>query len=229
MYCKVQNCRFPSSHVTLGHKCGKCGNFGHGILECGNHEKVLNLFIKYGNDRLPISKVCQIVNCKFPKLHTSDGHQCNYCGKFHGPNECIVNNDIVKNIIQSNQEILDCLPNKHYTDFNAGMGCLVYVKRDNNTLSGIFMHSDNWGQYGPRSDDTPIYYKFIENFKHCNKVKCPICRNENNIYSLSTIIDGSNVDSCNICLSTSKEKYVKLNYCNHAISCKSCFRQYLKT
>ena len=34
--CKAINCRFKTTHITAGHKCGKCGKYGHGQVECGN-------------------------------------------------------------------------------------------------------------------------------------------------------------------------------------------------
>lgn len=34
VYCSVKECRFPCYHVTSGHKCGNCGKYGHGVIEC---------------------------------------------------------------------------------------------------------------------------------------------------------------------------------------------------
>ena len=41
MYCKVLKCKFPSSHVTLGHKCGRCNKYGHGEIECNKLEMII--------------------------------------------------------------------------------------------------------------------------------------------------------------------------------------------
>ena len=41
--CKVKNCNFKYSHVTSGHKCGTCGEYGHGQLECGNIQMINEL------------------------------------------------------------------------------------------------------------------------------------------------------------------------------------------
>ena len=38
--CKVEGCRYPLSHSTPGHTCGKCYRPGHGIMECGNPDKI---------------------------------------------------------------------------------------------------------------------------------------------------------------------------------------------
>ncbi len=41
--CKVQGCRYSTSHSTESHKCGKCQQFGHGQVECGNLQKMKSL------------------------------------------------------------------------------------------------------------------------------------------------------------------------------------------
>ena len=39
-YCKVNYCRFADKHTTFGHRCGKCGKYGHGQMECGDEELI---------------------------------------------------------------------------------------------------------------------------------------------------------------------------------------------
>jgi len=41
--CKVQGCRYSTSHSTDAHQCGKCHQFGHGQIECGNSQKMKRL------------------------------------------------------------------------------------------------------------------------------------------------------------------------------------------
>ena len=45
---------------------------------------------------------------------------------------------------------------KIYTRINAGLGSYYYVRRRDIhlELEIFFMHSDDWGQYGPESDRT---------------------------------------------------------------------------
>ena len=49
----------------------------------------------------------------------------------------------------------------------AGMGCMMYVKRDDfkSKPEYFFMHSDSWGQYGVETDDRPKLAKFLEGYK----------------------------------------------------------------
>jgi len=61
-------------------------------------------------------------------------------------------------------------PNKIYTILYAGMGCSMYVRRDNYDsdavgLKGFFMHTDAWGQYGVASDDTRKVEMFIDGYR----------------------------------------------------------------
>ena len=51
-YCKVNYCRYPDKHTTFGHRCGKCGGYGHGQMECGNDELMEDLR-NYRNEILP--------------------------------------------------------------------------------------------------------------------------------------------------------------------------------
>lgn len=53
-----------------------------------------------------------------------------------------------------------------YTIVNVGMGCVVYLKYNNNTksISGYFVHGDNNGQYG--INDVPKALKFVKNYKY---------------------------------------------------------------
>lgn len=34
MFCKVKGCRYPDFHVSSGHHCPNCKQFGHGQFEC---------------------------------------------------------------------------------------------------------------------------------------------------------------------------------------------------
>ena len=76
-YCKVRNCRYPSTHTTLGHTCGKCKKIGHGRLECDNDFLVneLELF----DDKLPLEFQCTYINCSKKEYHKNDAHICDVC------------------------------------------------------------------------------------------------------------------------------------------------------
>ena len=88
IYCKVKNCRFPKSHVTVSHKCGKCNEYGHGVVECNDMTKKNNLLL-YHDDEMPDTLNCTIHDCKKSNTHTNDAHHCELCGvRGHGGYIC---------------------------------------------------------------------------------------------------------------------------------------------
>lgn len=62
--------------------------------------------------------------------------------------------------------ILKNIPGKVYCIINAGMGCSWFIRRKGVTakLQKFFMHSDNYGQYGPGTDDRPKLEVFISGY-----------------------------------------------------------------
>lgn len=57
--------------------------------------------------------------------------------------------------------------------FDAGMGCIYYMKRaqmNSTELHGFFMHSDCWGQYGEASDDRPKLAQFLFGYEEKPKI-----------------------------------------------------------
>lgn len=74
--CKVRGCRNALFHTTAGHKCGKCGEHGHGRIECGSQEK-RDALTRYHSDTVPAP--CQVDGCSHPSLHITEGHLCPRC------------------------------------------------------------------------------------------------------------------------------------------------------
>ena len=73
MFCKVSNCRFSNFHTTRSHKCGRCGHFGHGQLECRSDEHK-NALSQYFHEELPQDKWCKFDYCEARKYHTTESH-----------------------------------------------------------------------------------------------------------------------------------------------------------
>jgi hypothetical protein len=57
-------------------------------------------------------------------------------------------------------------PGRIYIIVPAGMGCCWYIRRNDvgQPIETFFMHSDNWGQYGPESSDVPQLQNFIRDY-----------------------------------------------------------------
>ena len=98
-YCRVRGCRYKHSHVTSGHRCGKCNKNGHGQVECNNTTLIEHLE-HFADNVLPNDKHCTMEECYNRNLHTTRAHHCEYfnCGENHSITECplIIN---VKQII----------------------------------------------------------------------------------------------------------------------------------
>lgn len=107
MFCKVRNCRYNTTHVTMGHICGTCHELGHGQMECGNENSILSLR-SYHGDRLGPDQYCR--RCR-SDVHTSEGHFCNECKTFGESCSCVTTSAIVcptcrkDNVIFSNQPV----------------------------------------------------------------------------------------------------------------------------
>ena len=59
-------------------------------------------------------------------------------------------------------KIFDLIPNQIFLCAYIGMGCCIYVKRDNINaeIKTFIMHSDAWGQYGYGACDVPELNRF---------------------------------------------------------------------
>ena len=85
--CMVAGCRFPYSHVTCAHLCGKCKKYGHGQIECGK-KNMTDYLINYFTDEITPDKYCTIIGCKNKKTHTKEAHHCEICLERHFYKEC---------------------------------------------------------------------------------------------------------------------------------------------
>ena len=106
--CKVLQCRYNKTHVTRGHKCGKCGMYGHGIIECTN-TRYLSELHQYYNDVVPVELQCRVENCRFYMYHTIDAHNCNICKQRdpHSERNCPKNTfDIKCPICRTNNKLV---------------------------------------------------------------------------------------------------------------------------
>lgn len=181
--CKVKGCRFSNTHIAAGHRCGTCGKFGHGQVECKNPTAYNYLMDTTKDDLLPKMMHCSSNGCTSIDTHTIEAHVCLVCSERHPQEECPVSpapkrDYTIGNIMAesttghftsqfaSAKESLGDAPGKKYTTVYAGMGCSLYIKRSSHTapLYGYFMHTDSWGQYGPKSDDRPTLELFLKGF-----------------------------------------------------------------
>ncbi len=169
--CKIYGCRYANTHVTNGHKCGKCNCFGHGQVECGDENKYKSLQ-KYFSDVLPNLEFCQVRNCSHPHLHKTSGHSCRFCGKHQGHmKQCPIINPsyLFDDPKQVGLDITDEIKNininiGHYVMRYGGMGSFWYVRNNNGNIEYFFLHSDSMGQYGEDTSHIPRLNAFLYNY-----------------------------------------------------------------
>ena len=178
-YCIVQGCRFPSTHLTKSHKCGKCGKFGHGQIECSNSFLIEQLNFQSNTIKLPRELYCESLYCPCSWSHTSESHYCLQCEERHIETKCPSRCDImcepseIQNVIQDAKAQFGTTPGKIFTTVYSGQGCEWYAKRNspNNQISLFFMHGDSWGQYGADCDDRDKLKNFCYGYRHIDTGK----------------------------------------------------------
>jgi hypothetical protein len=178
-YCKVANCRYADTHTTVAHKCGKCGGYGHGQIECGKLAAIQNLSFYFLETVAPEDR-CAVACCPNSATHTNSGHVCAFCdchehahlkncpNNVSGGARIPVTDDPLSIGFdpRPNAESQNIMPG-HYITFYGGMGCAWYARNNKytNSLEYFFLHSDARGQYGDDSSDIPRLRAFTDTYK----------------------------------------------------------------
>jgi len=175
--CRVDGCRHTDSHVTRDHVCRKCGESGHGVLECSNDNKKLNLR-NFRHERLPQSHWCTYPNCSTKEYHKLESHHCENCGlrTSNSNHYCPVKNFNVENFtnmvdinsnllitsinfdtfLQDKNNIYFRIPFKDYFNKN------VYIRKcDNDIMSLVVRFNNDWTFLCP--SDESILKRFTKN------------------------------------------------------------------
>lgn len=167
MSCKVKYCRFSSFHTTKSHRCGRCGEFGHGQIECRHAEQKQELQ-QYFHEELPPDKWCKFDYCEYRKYHTTQSHYCKFCRELHHSiNDCIYKDLTETESFLGNEYDLQTrfanFDNFYVVNY-AGMGNSLTIRKKRGIIQSIYMDQSTWGQYGdsPPMNHTPLYNKFIE-------------------------------------------------------------------
>ena len=87
--CRCDGCRYKYTHTYKKHKCGICGEFGHGQLEHNNPYAINNLKTIGINDVLKKELWCKSPGCIDPETHTETSHICEACGEYHNRILCL--------------------------------------------------------------------------------------------------------------------------------------------
>ena len=168
MSCRVRNCRHPESHTTVAHRCGTCGEFGHGQMECHRIDLRENLRQFHG-ERVNFLRRCTVPNCPNPDTHSTTSHHCTKCNQLHQEDNCIIQ-DLETHRSRFQDDFVQFFNDMNFQNvhrnetavvpIHLGMGCQLFVRIKDGEVTSLFMHSDSWGQYGP-SQDLEVYNEYI--------------------------------------------------------------------
>jgi hypothetical protein len=86
MFCKIKDCKYADFHISAGHLCKKCLEYGHDKDDCDNLE---NCNYSSLSDIIPQHMQCQIPTCLNRKQHTSEGHYCARCDHWGSFCQCV--------------------------------------------------------------------------------------------------------------------------------------------
>ena len=169
---KCPLCR-TDNDIILGKGKGKGKGQGKGKGK-GKNDKGKN--DKGKNDTCCVCLIAE-ANVVFPKcLHICC---CFQCVKKLNKNDDIKSYNLFNEILnegnmetycdikQVKQLLSKSMESKIYTKSYAGMGCVLFIRRDfiDGDLLGFFLHSDCQGQYGV--NHMPFVDKFIDGYKYC--------------------------------------------------------------
>ena len=142
-YCLCEGCRFSKSHTTAYHRCGKCGSYGHGRIECysnnnGNYSKQ-NLLFEIRNKypkTLPKENWCQIKDCKIRQTHNTNSHQLLFSKDEHatydGPDQYGITSTYETNKKNGVQLLKNY--NNSYVKSYWGMGNYIFTRNINGKI-----------------------------------------------------------------------------------------------
>ena len=147
--CTINGCIDSHTHITEGHSCRYCNSRLPTIMDLGNSR--LPTIMDLGNSRLPT--IIENTQSIHMKLCPNNGIKiCDDITDF--------SNYIVSMVTKENN-----LKNGEYLSKYAGMGCMWYIRKNNNKDEYFFLHSDNMGQYGADTSDIPRLNAFIYEYK----------------------------------------------------------------
>ena len=234
MPCQAYQCRFPATHTTLGHRCGRCGDYGHGVREHNDAILMTSLMDRTSaNETMPLNDQCDLDGCLHKISHNRDAHHCRECSqRGHTSQDCIAYL-YARNIDPEMWDALDKYPldNIYYINVpdilirkkhgliqminpETAMNQWEYRQLKDNFIIGL-THIVHLLPV-PIPDDVPIA-ALLPN----ESVVCPLCRTENSRGEIRNIKGSS--DTCSVCLD--KEVAVYFLGCEHACVCRTCLIQ----
>jgi hypothetical protein len=240
-YCEVNNCRYPHSHVTSGHRCGKCYQYGHGFIECGDLDKINNLKNNYHYQRLPYKLWCKKNGCRYFWSHNCRAHHCNNCGNNHSQIDCpISNNNTVNNLNdnidinseESTNSVINEIPIENFSSEDLSENYGETDNTEDSDNSEDIDNSEDFSDIISISSSETIESELVStsilvnNSPSCEilnnkvvKLDCPMCRKKNTVFFSKHRAYGI-TNKCNVCMVENIEIF--LPECGHTVLCRNC-------
>lgn len=171
--CKSLACVYPHDHLTSGHRCGMCLNYGHGETECPISDNI-NVKVKCPictkecdkkdvitiHEIMPKCHICYEENKHKKVCFTKCGHipMCTSCLDTISNISTAI--DSIKTVVNDHQlnlitDILGPVGPNHYTRIYGGQGSTIYAVKDSEEdITPYLLHGNNHGKYG--TDSRPI-------------------------------------------------------------------------
>ena len=209
-YCKVNSCRFSQFHTTIAHRCGRCNQYGHGLIECNDHSLKQHL-IQFLDERMPSQLHCNFHGCSYPTSHSSDSHHCFRCGErgTHSAPQCRLNRN--NREIYEHPEVYERSSSRVDTSGNIYH---EYHTEGGASSGGASSGGASSGGASSGGASSGGATKLSESTIH---KKCPICRECSNVDLTNQIFTGT---ECVICMENKKK--VVFENCKHASVCHEC-------
>ena len=149
---------------------------------------------------------CKVAGCRYPQSHITTGHLCGICKtKGHGQVEC-------NNINEKNK-----LNQYKFDKFPKSLWCTFEFCNDYNTHTNDAHHCMYKNCISKHSiSKCPN----IINVETLHKIKCPLCRVDNQVKSTQPKILGLDAE-CAVCCDNNVEMF--LPNCGHCCLCYICF------
>lgn len=165
-YCNCHKCKHPYDHLTSYHKCGRCGEFGHGFGEChlnhnGSYNYINDLFdstyintlistdpvptynSKLRYTSLPENKHCTVSSCKSKHTHSTESHQPFFSkddfGGSNGPDQHGITARYHQ--IMKNKELIKNCPNTYISAY-WGMGNVIVFRNRGGKIEKLETEGD---------------------------------------------------------------------------------------
>ena len=180
-----------------------------------------------------MSDNCRVLGCRYALCHITAGHKCGKCKRFgHGRRECgrgqkmaqlkqLARNDTLRE--EDRCDVIGCRHREyHKTESHHCTACRCIFNQCHCGVSYTNASVQEARDALERHHNNPVAEPVVEEEQkeaEC-KVLCPVCRADNDIYSVSECKIFGLTQICDVCMVRAIEMRLP---CKHACLCAVCF------